>query len=246
MQQIRWIVTPLLIGVLLAGCGFRSGATPRVIQGSGTVAQDERSVSGYNAIELDVNASVKITQGDSEGVQLSGDDNIVPAIRTDVQSNKLIIKTDPGVTYQPKNPVQVTVRVRDLDSIVVNGAGQISAPSLTSKSFNLTLNGSGSAKFDKLTAQDLTARINGSGEFTAAGSVPKQTLTVTGSGKYSARELAAVEANVTISGSGEVTARVSDKLDVKITGNGTVNYAGNPQITQNITGAGQINKIADN
>ncbi len=59
------------------------------ITGSGVARTETRNVGDYHAIGLGVHANVEIRQGGSEGVTITGDDNIIGRVETVVDRGTL-------------------------------------------------------------------------------------------------------------------------------------------------------------
>ena len=84
-----------------ACCGFdlcvRSMQAPPTgagakITSSGVSKTESRQVSGFQACRFGITAKVEIRQGTSEGVTITGDDNIVALVETVVEDGKLKVR----------------------------------------------------------------------------------------------------------------------------------------------------------
>lgn len=191
-----------------------------VVQGSGRVVTEERPVNSFSAVQLDGSGTLLITQGEAEALTISGDDTILPLIRSEVQGDTLVLGPRPGSSLTFSSDLIYKLTVTRLDAV--------------------TLNGSGNVRADKLTTDHLRVAINGAGDWTGTGSVDALEVHITGSGSFDAPELASRVAGVEISGSGDVIVKASETLDARIDGSGSVRYAGSPNITQRVSGSGSV------
>jgi hypothetical protein len=200
--------------VVLAGCSWTG------VQGSGTAKSETRNVPAFSAIDIAGPIDAEIAIGSELHVEISGDDNIVPLITSDVSGDRLTIGT--------RKNVRPSVRL----------AAKITAPPLTA----VDLTGSGDVTVHGLQADHLAVHLTGSGTIRGEGTAHELEVELTGSGDLALDRLAAERVRVTLSGSGDVALADSKALDVSITGSGDVTYHGDPELKQHITGSGRVVK----
>jgi hypothetical protein len=234
--------------LLLAGCGLLTGEG-NLIRGSGEIVSEARDVSGFEAVALLGSGEVIITQGESEGLVIEADDNLLPLITSEVRGGTLELGFDRANwadVIQPSTPILYMVAVRDLNALDLAGSGRIEAASLSAESLRLTISGSGDIALEQVSASELNAALPGSGNMLLTGEAERQVVSLAGSGTYEAGDLESQSAEVTLSGSGNVTVWVREALDVRLSGSGTVNYFGTPAVGQrDISGSGDINPMGE-
>ena len=187
--------------------------------GSGIERTETRMPGKFTKIEASGSTILDVTAGHSATlVVVSGDDNIVPLVRTTVVGDVLKIKTEGR--HSTKLPLVVKVTMPKLVAIAASGASKISAANLSGERFKLE--GSGSTKA------------------TVGGAVETLVISLSGAGQVDAAALAAKNAEIDTSGAGKVDINASDKLQVSISGAGIVTYLGNPVVSRSISGAGKI------
>ena len=201
--------------VILAGC--LDPTEPRdpdgpggTVVGSGNIVTVSRPVVGYHAISLNGVGRLIVTQTGEESLTITGDDNIVSLISSEVQDGLLTVADPPNTEFEPSQVIVYRITVENLDAIRISGV------------VNATVDG-------VLTA-DFTADINGVTTLTAAGSVTNQRVSLNGVSSYLAEGLASETAVVT--GSGVITAvvAVSNLLDGDVCGVGSISYVGSPTV----------------
>jgi hypothetical protein len=216
------------------------------ITGSGVSKTDTRAVSGFHSVVLSVHANLKLSQGGSEGVTITGDDNILPLVETVVQDGTLTIRWADKRKYSTSyKDLEIVVNARNIDGLTIDGSGHIQADRLKTARLHATIDGSGDIVFGALDADSLTAAINGSGSVTAAGRADSLDIAVAGSGRLSAAKLDSNRAKVGLHGSGHATLRARDELDAVIAGSGEINYYGKPKLTTAVAGSGRITQLGD-
>jgi hypothetical protein len=250
---------PLLatLALLLNACNVN------VVRGSGSIQQEDRQVSNFEQIVLSIPAQMVLTQGESEILEISAEENLLPYIETKVENGILTIQATPELTMlRPTQEIVINLGAIEVSSVTINGAANIQSESLSASSLSLTINGSGNIDIGQIEAQNFKATISGSGEmkfgnviaettslningngkYSLAGESVRAQMTINGSGRIETNEFACEDVQVSISGAGNVNTWATDRLSVNITGSGTVTYRGDAQVRQSITGSGSVRK----
>lgn len=200
--------------MVLVGCGWAG------VEGSGTAKSEVRPVASFHAIDISGAIKTEIAIAADQRVEISGDDNLIPLVTTEVDGKGLEIGTRKNV--RPKLPLVARVSAPRIDAIEVSGSSNVAIHGVHDDSLTLELTGS--------------ATVHGDG------TVRQLTIEVSGSGNVELAQLAAERASVTVTGSGNIEIAASQALDVHITGSGAITYHGDPAVTQDITGSGRLVK----
>ena len=240
------LAATLLMSTLACQVAFNAGSNPitiggRTVRGSGTLATEERRVSGLSAVDLGSLGHLVIELGDQEMLRIEAEENLLEYIETDVRGNTLEISTRRGINLNPREPINFYLTIQSLDSISVSGLGDVEAPGLEADEFSVEISGSGDVSLDSLVASRLRVDISGLGNLDIeAGQVDDQDIEISGDGDYNARDLESNTAEVDISGLGSAILRVSDHLEANISGGGSVRYYGDPSVDKNVSGLGRV------
>jgi hypothetical protein len=237
----RVLIILAVIVILLASCGFPIRYTE--VRGSGNLITESRRVSGFKAIELNGIGNVVIRQGDKESLEVTADDNLLKYIRTSVNGGTLKIEIQEGVELYPSDQVNYMLTIQSLNSIEINGVGQVEVDKLATGNIKITVNGDGRLDFKEVTADVMTIEINGLSEIDAAGEVHSLQIDLNGSGEIQASDLHSRMGAWDISGSGSITAWVTDVLSFDISGSGDLGYYGSPVIHADISGSGNATAL---
>ena len=219
-----------------------ANASAGTVVGSGHVISESRGVSGFHGVEVSGAAEATITQGDSEGLVVEAEDNLLPLIESTVGGDGILrlgFKPHTG-RIESKETVVFKLSARALDRLVLSGSGTIHAPSLTADKARLEVPGSGEITVDRVQTGDVTLVLAGSGKVKLAGKSGRQTIEVDGSGDYLGTGLETDDAKVEINGSGAVELRAARTLAVEINGSGSVRYHGNPAVRKQVNGSGAV------
>ena len=188
--------------------------------GSGVVVTQTRQLPEFDEIEFGIPGDVHVTIGKPTPLQIEGEDNILPLIKTEVRDGRLVISAD--ASFKTKHNTDFRVTVANLKAAEIRGSGEMHVGELNNESLGLVIKGSGEVHLDGKTER-LAVRIDGSGDMLGS-------------------SLKAREASVTIKGSGDVRVSVTDSLDVVIHGSGDVVYSGNPKLSKTIHGSGDVKR----
>src|SRR5579862_2179269 len=111
--------------VASGGCAIDmiGGLSGPQVKGSGRPAQETRNVDGFTKVREDGFANVDIQVGPATSVKVSGDDNIVPLVRTRVEKGELIISNKKN--FHQKVKLLVSITVPNLTAVSLDGAGNI-------------------------------------------------------------------------------------------------------------------------
>ncbi len=231
------IAFTVLLTLMSGGC---DNITMTTIQGSGNVTTDNRSVSGISGVSVTTLGDLTISLGDTETLAVEGEDNLLPYLETNVRGGKLTIQTRQGTNIQTTKPMRYLLTVKNLESLSVTSSGNITAPALNAKRFQVEISSSGFIRLAGLTADSLQVRISSSGDLTVGpGNVPQQEITISSSGNYAAPDLQSQTATVTLSSSGNATIWVTERISGSLSSSGYVNYYGNPSVNVNTSSSGK-------
>ena len=215
------ILTLLSIGLVigLAGCNLISNTSN--VKGSGNVKTEKRSLASFDSLDANYVGSIQVRSQGQESLEISGDDNIIPLITTEVKNGTLYIRPTKG--YNPQQKLQIIISTPDLKKFVFDGVGK--------------------ANLSNVKNDRLEIVVNGVGDFSASGETKEADITLSGVGSLDAKNLHTINAKVNSTGVGNVDIYVTGKLDAQASGVGKINYYGSPKIVNRQTeGIGKINE----
>jgi hypothetical protein len=216
-----------------------------IVEGSGNLKSETRAVQDVERVSLEDFGDLTIIQGETEGLTIEADDNLLPYIQSEMKGRELVLKFRDGYELTTDATIRYTLRVKTLSRVAVAGAANVTADALNTGDIALNVAGAGNIKIADLKAQNLRCESSGTGNFDLKGKVNSQTLTINGAGNYTAGDLESKEGTVTINGTGNVTMWTVDQLNVTINGFGSVNYYGSPRVSESITGGGSVKDLGE-
>lgn len=211
------------------------------IDGSGRIASETRTVQEFDRITIGGAFDVEVTAGPAVSVTLTGDDNLLPLVGTEVRGATLHV--EPERDLDPTDDIHVRITTPRLRGLSTSGSSEVRATGIRSPAFEAQVSGSSELAADG-DFGDIDASISGSGEIHMRGTGDRIEASVSGSGELDLAEVVARTADVHVSGSGEAAVHVVESLDASVSGSGDIRYLGNPRVRSNVSGSGSVQPVS--
>lgn len=216
MKKILFL---LLLVSFAAGCNFRGFGSG--VRGSGNRVTEKRDVPGFTAIEVSGAYEVEITAQKERGLEITGDDNILPLVKTEVRGNVLHIES--SKSFNINRAITLKITVPELEAISTSGASKITARNINNSEMDID--------------------SSGASKITVTGETKKLKIGTSGASNIEAKDLRAERVDVESSGAGYVSVYATEQLDASANGAARVDYYGNPAtVHPEASGAGSVNK----
>ena len=221
---------------ILVGCVSYSP-----IRGNGNLAALEKTVSGFEKINISGSAEVHFHTSPEFRIVVTVDENLAEYVEIVTKDNVLNVGTKNGSYSFTKFLVDVYSPV--LTGVSVSGSGSFSSvDKITVPTFAMSVTGSGNIE-GTVECENFSARVTGSGDIIVTGNSKNADIVVTGSGEFKGNDFIIGDATVHINGSGNIVMYVTDNLKANISGSGEINYRGEPKIDIKNNGSGRIRKM---
>jgi Putative auto-transporter adhesin, head GIN domain len=237
----RFSLFLLVFPFVLASCHHFLG---KRIKGDGNIKTEDHNVSGFKNIDCSASADVYITQGESSGVKVEGDDNLLPYIEINQEGDRLIIRERSHINLDPSDGLKIYVTSPEFNSINASGAGDIIGQTkiTNDNDLNLRLSGAGNIRME-VNAPTVVCTLSGAGSAYLKGQAKNVDIELSGVGSTHCYDLQAENTKVDVSGVGSADVFASVKLDATVNGVGSINYKGNAtDVSQHANGIGSIHK----
>ncbi|MGL5889343.1 MAG: head GIN domain-containing protein [Bacteroidia bacterium] len=220
--------------LLLPSCLNRFG-----IHGEGSPVTQQRTPGTFNAVALNIDADVVLHTDSAYRIELTGQQNILDVLRTNVTGNELVIDFSDCVTDY--SPLTIHVYAPVYVQVSICGSGNVSnTGALNAANVKMKINGSGNLSLSNLQCTTVESDITGSGNITLTGTSQTINHKSSGSGEFKAFGLTSNAVDISVSGSGNAELNASQNLTVDISGSGNVYYRGTPAINVSISGSGRV------
>lgn len=209
-----------MLVTLGAGCGV-VGKFVHGVRGSGNRITEKRAVPGFLSVEVSGAYEVEIVAQQERSLEITGDDNILPLVTTEVRGN--VLRIGSSKSFNISRPITVKITVPDLEGISTSGASKINISAI--KNSELDVDSSGASKLS------------------LTGETKKLKIGTSGASNIEAKDLHAEKVSVQSSGAGYVSVYATDQLDASASGAARIDYYGEPKtVNPDVSGAGSVNK----
>lgn len=262
---LHFIGTKLTLFFISTVVIFGFSACQKTIIGSGPIVSQTYTTGNFNGVDVQLNATVHISQGATTQVDVDAQQNILDNLSISVSSGKLIIREKKSTNILDSKGITVHIVTPDIQnlnldgsghiyladvhvnhamSLDIDGSGKIDTDSIDATSLQCSISGSGDLAIQSCITQTIQSDISGSGSTTIFyGACTNSQSEISGSGQYNAVGVESQFVNTTTSGSGKTTLWFVKTLHATISGSGDVYYKGDGSISQNISGSGKLIKL---
>ena len=183
---------------------------------------ETREVKTFSKIELRGSADIMLEAGKAQSLTLSGSEKKLARVKTFVEGDTLIIEQK-GRSWSGEG-LDITINVKALNSLVVEGAADATLNNIQSDDFELMIAGAGDV--------DITGTCN------------EADMDIAGAGDVNARKFKCKSVDVTINGAGDAEVYATESVKATINGVGDVTIYGNPKTTRpRINGFGSVDVV---
>lgn len=206
--------------VCLACAIWLPSACQMAVVGSGKKKVETRELGEFERVVVRGALPVKVMVGETCGVELVGDDNLLPLILTRVSDRELSIQTASNRSYRPKVPLEIFVALPTLKKL--SGTGAVSI------------------EVDGARGDELAVVAHGASKIRAQGAVTKLNAEAHGASEMDLSGLESEDATIDCSGASKIDVSASRSLSGSASGASSVSYRGSPNITLKTTGASTV------
>lgn len=215
------------------------------IEGNGHIVKETRNLSGYTAVGSSGSWDVMIAYGQSNTIEVEGDENLLPYIETKVENGKLMISNGKHSNLRSKNKITIYITMTQLSGISLSGSGDIigNGKFTNEGTTDFKLSGSGSIQLDFQKIRNANLAISGSGKIRLTGAAESVETHISGSGNIDCSQLISDRVAAYVSGSGNTRVNANASLEAHISGSGNIYYSGAAgSLQKHVSGSGRVIK----
>ena len=214
------IVTVLVIAAIVIGVSLNLHKVSQgIIEGNGKKDVIVKSVDSFSSLDITGPFKIEIKLGAKNKIELSGDSNILPYIKTKIENGKLYIFPERSIVT--KTPLTLNIKTDNIDSLDLWNTKPAYVRNIKNKEFKISVNGKGSLYTEGMT-KNLKIECNGEGHIDSW-------------------NLKAENVSVALFGDGYIRTSAEKVLDIEISGAGAFTGWGETQkLLVNCSGAGNI------
>lgn len=242
----------IIICMVMSGCRLTINTTPGIllgernhqIHGSGIISTENRNVDGFTALKVQEAVHVYITQGESDVLTVTAEDNILPYVETRVSGQTLIVGiTGNNISLSPKREIRVDVMVPvNIYKLAVSSAGQIIGDgSIDVSKLEIDASSAGHIAIG-VNGESVRVSASSSAQVKLRGQVEQLSISASSAASVSAKELQVEDASVDASSGAGVYLIANRKLGYSISSGAELNYSGEAHVTSSsVSSGGRVN-----
>ena len=212
------------------------------VKGTGPAVTKTLTLASFSTLECSMAADIEVTQGANQSVTVTGQENIIELIQTEVTDGKWRIKLPKG-TWADYDNLKIKVTMKEVRGLGMAGSGSISTTNkIKTEELQIGLSGSGKIAVDA-DAEYIDCGISGSGDIYLKGKAKELNIGTSGSGDLKASDCMVEKVKIGISGSGDCLVNASESLDAGIAGSGSIRYKGRPKVKSSVSGSGSVSSM---
>jgi len=211
---------------------------------SASAGRQDRSVKGFNKIEVSGAFNVILTQGTTEKLVIKADDDILPMIITEVKGGTLIIRLENNTIINNKGELIAELTFINLEGIDISGAVKLNGTNAM-KFSKLVIEGSGATEISlDMSATQLDCDLSGASKITLKGNAPLFDADLSGASDMDAENFRTRNCTLDCSGASKASVFATEVLKVDGSGATHVSYTGNPaSVETDMSGASSLHKL---
>jgi hypothetical protein len=214
------------------------------VKGNGNVKKQVRELAHFNGVSLSLPGNLELRIGNTEGITIETDDNLLPLIETVIENGTLKIRPTKRNTNLQARSMKIVVTAKDVERLALGGSGSIDSDALRGNKLQFDLGGSGSIRLKGMDAESVAITVGGSGNLkSGGGKAANLSVSIGGSGDVDVSQVQVSEASVSLAGSGTANVWATSGLSVTIAGSGDVNYYGDPKVSRSVVGSGGTRRL---
>jgi hypothetical protein len=264
------IISSAVLALALGGCvivvpgdGKTNWSSSSAVQGNGSVTTENRAVAGATALDIEsrrrADMEVEVRVGPAASLQIEGDSNLLPLVRTESSNGKLRIWVEDEL--RASQPLRIRYTTPQLTRLDASGGLRTNVSGLNGGNFAVTQNGSGRVELrgrvdqldvinsgsgsllaDTLEAGGTRVAVHGSGRVSLGNVRGEQMMAkVHGSGNLSAAgTVRSLDVAIYGSGDARLSGLRSETADLSTNGSGDITVAVSQSVHTNTNGSGSI------
>ena len=200
---------------------------PKQVKGSGRSKEERRALSGFTRLAISGALRVDVRGGKPFDTRLTGDDNLLAFIKTEVKGETLHIHPQENTNLSPQAELNVVVSLPHINGLEISGASSVGAMDFSTSAGDIDVSGASQLTLKGIRTHNLKLDASGASIVQLVGEVARFDVEVSGASRLDAKHLKAAEitveasgaANADVSAHAGVTGEASGASDLSVWGN---------------------------
>lgn len=236
----RLLILSVSIGLLVSSCNFMG----KHVRGDGNVITQDRSISGFNSIDVSSALDVEIGQDSSYSVKVEVDNNLQQFVETYKEGDILRVRLANNINIDPTRQMKIYVSAPNYRRLEASGACGLNSRNRLSSNDPIEVGLSGACHGNlEIKAPKVSLDLSGASNLTLRGETKELFIQGSGSSDVKAFEMLSETADIDVSGAGNIDVFASAKINASASGASNIRYKGNASVNSDVSGAGSVKKV---
>jgi len=214
---------------------------------TGKKSTEKRMLPSFTAMEIDDRINVFLEQSNQSSAEISGGENLLEFIRTEVEDGVLYIENDNRCNWVRsfKKDINILVKTPQLSQITYYGSGDLSSLNTfnTDRFIFNAWEASGDIRLT-LACEDVELKVHtGPASLSCSGTGNRLVAYNSSIGHLDSKEFEASDVLAVNANSGTLIVYSDSLLDANIEGDGDLKYSGSPEVRLRDVGSGRLIRL---
>ena len=241
-MKLKSILLALIaLSILTTSCVKNDDIKP-----SNNITTIEKTISGYNQLNVSDPFTVFVTFSDTEEkIQIEANSNLQQYIVVEKQDNQLVISLKDNLNIEGSSTLNVHITTKHLDTFLAEGASTIQLENELNESY-VSIDLSGACSFTgSLFADEIDVELDGASNINIAGNSMNMEVSASGASNFHDYGFETNNFTCDINGASNVYLTIQETMNVVASGGSTVYYKGNGVIVDQVLSGGSTIKKMD-
>jgi len=214
----------LILPLFLSSCFFSPS-----INGNGNVVEDERKADDFDEIKVSRGMNVHISTGDDFRVVVKADENLLDAIVTSVEGDRLVVTVIKNIRHATAKDVYVTLpELEEINAFA--GSNVYSENTITVGDLDISASAGSNVKLS-VKADEINASASAGSNISLEGNTDYLDARASAGSNIRAEEMKASESDLKVSSGANIWITTTTRMDARASSGGNIFYAGDPDKT---------------
>jgi hypothetical protein len=233
MKSLRFAV--LIPAVLLSACAFAQATV-----GNGVAREETREVADFDGVEVSSGLSVQVKVG-PKAVRVSGDENLVALVRTQVADGKLEVGLKENSRIRNSSKVRITISTPQLKSVEASGGAAVEAEAASTESFAASASSGSAIDVLNLDAKQVAVEASSGASVELKGRANALAVEASSGSHVDCEQLSLKSMTVEASSGSKVEANPSERIVAEVSSGSSVQVDSSPaQRVVSSTGGSEV------
>jgi hypothetical protein len=217
-----------VVMLAVSGCNVMGVVIGPGIHGSGTLKEETRQTGEFTGVDVGSALRAKVTVGPKTELIVSGDDNLVALVKTEVRNGHLVARVDSPMGIHTKLPLTLTISTPRLDYVGAADASRLEVKGVEASKLQVKCSDASRAEISGVAAEAIDIVAANASRITITGKAKTLTVRASDASQVHAADVPAESAQVVASDASTAEVRTSTAVEGKASDASSIRVLGEP------------------